>query len=235
MFDFDQPAILAGFLLGIASSVHCFGMCSGVAASLCMSAPSSTWSLRELAWNNVLINAGRITGYVVAGMAVGALGTSVFGVLDHSTANIVLRWAAAVSLGWIGLSMIGSAPVLAPLVRLSAAVNGKLAPMIGSYRSAASAGLFVSGCVWGFLPCAMVYAALFYAMLSASWLKGAAVMLGFGIGTLPPVLSAGLGLPWLRSRARSPLFQKLVGVALLTLAVVSTLPTATIAGWCMSG
>ncbi len=34
MFDFDQPLLVAGLLLGLSSSLHCFGMCSGIAASL---------------------------------------------------------------------------------------------------------------------------------------------------------------------------------------------------------
>lgn len=235
MFNFDQPVIVEGFLLGLASSIHCFGMCSGVAVSLCLAVPTKSEFLRGLIGGNLLINAGRITGYVVAGMAVGALGTGVFGVLDHSTANIVLRWAAAVALGWIGLSMIGVAPVPEPLVRLSGAVGARLSSITGRCGLSSSASLFVSGCVWGFFPCAMVYAALFYAMLTASWLNGAAVMIGFGFGTLPSVLIAGMGLPWLRSLVRSPLLQRLVGGVILLLGIVSTLPAVTIAAWCRAG
>ena len=65
--------------------------------------------------------------------------------------------------------------------------------------------------------------------------NGAAVMFGFGLGTLPPVLSAGIGVPWLRRRTRSPLLQKLLGVALIALGILGTIPAATIAGWCRAG
>jgi len=34
MFAFDQPLLVAGLLLGLSSSLHCFGMCSGIEASL---------------------------------------------------------------------------------------------------------------------------------------------------------------------------------------------------------
>jgi uncharacterized protein len=34
MFDVDQPLLVAGLLLGLSSSLHSFGMCSGIAASL---------------------------------------------------------------------------------------------------------------------------------------------------------------------------------------------------------
>ena len=232
MFDFDQPLLISGLLLGVASSLHCLGMCAGIAASLCMASAPSHGVRSRLVRDTALINAGRISGYVVAGMAVGALGASAFGMLDRSFAHLVLRWAAAVSLGWIGLSMIGFVPIPEPVFRIGAVVTsnlGRVGARLGSYPSA---GLFAAGCVWGFVPCAMVYAALFYAMLSGSWLNGGIVMLGFGIGTLPPLLGAGLGLPWLRSRASSPWLQRALGLAIMSIGIASAIPMATIAAWC---
>ncbi len=235
MFDFNQPLLIAGLLLGVASSLHCLGMCSGIAASLCMAAPKTGrpgWNLHR---TNLLINAGRITSYVLAGAAVGGLGTGIFGVLDRSVAHVVLRWAAAVSLGWIGLSMIGLVPLPTPLLRVATAVNRRLGSVSAGLRSHSSAGFFLAGGIWGCFPCAMVYGALFYAMLSGSWLNGALVMLGFGLGTLPPVLAAGLGLPWLRVHWQAPWLQKAVGVAIIVLGIVSTLPPEVMPEWCRIG
>jgi hypothetical protein len=48
------------------------------------------------------------------------------------------------------------------------------------------------GALWGWLPCGMVYSVLLTAMLSGSAADGAAVMLAFGLGTLP--MLTGLGL-----------------------------------------
>lgn len=234
MFDFDQPLLVAGLLLGVASSLHCLGMCAGIAASLCMASAPSQGGRSHLLLDTILINAGRITGYMAAGMAVGALGTSVFGVLDRSIAHLVLRWAAAVSLGWIGLSMIGFVPIPEPMFRIGAAVSGGIGRLTGSLGSLSWAGRFAAGCAWGFVPCAMVYAALFYAMLSGSWLNGGVVMLGFGLGTLPPIAAAGMGLPWLRSHTRSPWLQRALGVVIVSVGIASAIPTATIAAWCRS-
>ncbi len=235
MFDFNQPLLVAGLLLGLASSLHCLGMCSGIVASLSMASSAPGKSLRDLYWTNLLINSGRVTGYVVAGVAVGGLGTSIFGVLDRSIAHIVLRWGAAVSLGWIGMSMLGFVPMPTALLHVGAFVSRGLGRITSIFRSHSWAGSFIAGCVWGFLPCAMVYAALFYAMLSGSWLNGAIVMFGFGLGTFLPMMGAGLGVPWLRSRAGSPWLQKAVGLAIVTLGIVSTLPVAAIAEFCGVG
>lgn len=232
MFDFDQPLLIAGLLLGVASSLHCLGMCAGIAASLCMTSASPHGGKSHLVRDTILINGGRISGYVLAGMAVGALGTAAFGVLDRSLAHLVLRWAAAVSLGCIGLSMIGFVPIPEPVLRIGATISIGLGRMSSRLAPLPSAGLFAAGCIWGFVPCAMVYAALFYAMLSGSWLNGAIVMLGFGLGTLPPLLGAGLGLPWLRARTRSPWPQRALGLVIASVGIASAIPTATIAGWC---
>jgi sulfite exporter TauE/SafE len=51
---------------------------------------------------------------------------------------------------------------------------------------------FALGALWGWLPCGMVYSVLATALLSGSAADGAAVMLAFGLGTLP--MLTGLGL-----------------------------------------
>jgi hypothetical protein len=236
-FDFGQPLLIAGVLLGLASSMHCLGMCSGIATSLNLLAQSASgsWSRNPYA-RNLLINAGRITGYVVAGAVVGGLGASVFGALDRSLANIVLRWAAAVSLGWIGLSMLGFAPLPSALYRLGGVVSDGLGKAASLVWLPPALALFLAGCVWGFFPCAMVYAALFYAMLSGTWFNGIVVMFGFGLGTLLPVMAAGLGLPLLREKVQSARLRTMIGVAIVLLGIVSVIvPTATLAELCGLG
>jgi sulfite exporter TauE/SafE len=48
------------------------------------------------------------------------------------------------------------------------------------------------GAVWGWLPCGMVYSVLLTAMLSGDAVSGAKVMLVFGLGTLPMLLTLGV-------------------------------------------
>jgi hypothetical protein len=160
----------------------------------------------------------------------------VFGALDHASVHIVLRWAAAASLGWIGMSIVGLVPLPTLLYRMGMILSNAVSAATRTLRLPPAAGLVAAGCVWGLFPCAMVHAALFYAMLSGSWLNGAAVMLGFGIGTLPSVMAAGLGLPILRQKSGSPALRTTVGLAVILLGVVSVLtPAAMFAEWCRAG
>lgn len=51
---------------------------------------------------------------------------------------------------------------------------------------------FFLGAVWGWLPCGLVYTALVFSASQANMLAAAIVMLAFGLGTLPAVISGGL-------------------------------------------
>lgn len=121
---------------------------------------------------------GRVAAYITAGAFLGALGSEFYGAFNHTEAHAVMRWAAAVSLGWIGLSMVGLAPSLSLLDRFTAPIARLLMRPAGPASRGVLAGPIVSGMVWGFLPCGMVYGALFYAMLAGSGPGGALVMTG---------------------------------------------------------
>ena len=61
-------------------------------------------------------------------------------------------------------------------------------------------------------------------------------MLGFGLGTLLPLVGASLGIPLLRRRAVSVWLRTTVGLAIMMIGVVSVIISpATIADWCRFG
>ena len=178
---------LGGLLLGYASSLHCAGMCGGIAAGVLFAfdgrnAPESGGQHRRATRRARILltsQAGRILAYIAAGTVVGMAGSRFYGAFDQAAAHQVMRWAAAVALAWIGLSMTGLAPPLSvldkvtgPIVRLATAPS-RLAT-VGGYG-----GPLIAGFAWGFLPCGMVFGALFYAMLTGSGAGGAMVMTGF--------------------------------------------------------
>jgi hypothetical protein len=211
-----------GLLLGLASSLHCAGMCGPIASSLMFGfGPGQTRALAAA-------QAGRVLVYVTAGALAGSAGGLALGAAPHPAAFLAMRVAAALSLAWIGFSLVGLAPSLAGVDRLTAPV----ARAVSGFR--APGGALAAGMVWGFLPCGMVYGALFYAGLSGGTLNGALVMAGFGLGTLPAVTAVALGLGRFRALAHRPGARVTVGLGLMAIAAASlALPAATAAIFCL--
>ena len=229
----DGLTFLGGLLLGLASALHCVGMCGAIASSL-MFAFSPGGAAADRGRALMAAQAGRVLVYVAAGTAVGAVGSSIYGAFDHAGAHLFLRWAAAVALGWVGLSVAGFAPSLAAFDRLAAPIAGSLRFSPAGHLTS-DAGAFASGLMWGFLPCGMVYGALFYAMLSGTALHGGAVMAGFGLGTLPSVTAAALGVSSFHRLARTPNARVAVGLGIMVLAAASVAVPALASGaFCFS-
>ncbi|QFR33456.1 sulfite exporter TauE/SafE family protein [Ancylobacter sp. TS-1] len=215
-------SFIGGLLLGLASSLHCAGMCGGIASGLLMAFDPGQGRAARL---RVLLSSqlGRIASYVAAGGFLGYVGSGFYGAFDQAGAHLVLRWAAAVALGWIGLSMIGVAPALTFVDRLTGPLTRLMRPPGRLARTGGHAGPFLAGTAWGLLPCGMVYGALFYAMLAGSGGGGAVVMAGFGLGTLPSVMATAFGVTALRRAAFAPRIRVAAGLALILVATASAL------------
>lgn len=206
-----QLPVYAGLLMGLASSLHCAGMCGSIASAIVFTlSPGDDAAAR--ARTLLLTQGGRIIAYAAAGGVLGAFGSGLAGLFDQAAAFRVLRWAAALALGWIGLSTAGLLPSLTMLDRLAAPIGRRIAalPRAGSGPSGWPA--LTTGVIWGFMPCAMVYGALFTALLTGSGPGGAALMFGFGLGTLPAVAGSAFALTSLRPMTRSRLMRIAVGL-----------------------
>jgi len=209
-------SLAGGAALGLASSLHCIGMCGGISVLFGHSGQcgGSASALREQG----LLHGGRIASYATLGMLAGTVGSTALGGLDAAMGHQLLRWAAAVSLGWIGLATAGLAP--APAFLVHAAMPGRAAMRL-MLQVPPAARRIAGGLAWGLLPCGMVYGALLFAMFAGSALGGALVMLGFGLGTLPALLAANLGFGRMRAALRARGAQRWLGAAMATLGVLS--------------
>jgi len=212
-----QLNFAGGLMAGFASSLHCVGMCGGLASGLMfsLSAQNGTAARAQaLAWAQL----GRVLAYLVAGLAVGAVGSSVFIALDREIAHLALRWAGGAMLVYIGMSVAGWAPGLAGLDRLAAGFAGRAQRALSISGPAAP---LAAGFAWGAMPCGMVYAALLYAMMTGSAQGGALVMAGFGLGTLPAVTAAAFGAHALLGAARSGRTRIAVALTIIVLGFAS--------------
>ena len=196
--------LLAMLAAGLASSLHCAGMCGGIVAAFGMrrviplrvaDSPPQNDLARQLAFN-----AGRIASYAAGGAAAGFAG----GVAGYASgvlpAQGAVYLAASVVLVLFGLQLAGAGRLLARLEPIGAPLWRWLQPHAARLLAArALPQAFAAGLAWGWLPCGMVYAALAAAAFAGGPGGGAVAMLAFGLGTTPALLAAGLGAARLRA------------------------------------
>lgn len=195
----------ASFLLGLASGVHCIGMCGGIVAAF-----SSQGAVRPVHGPHArprgaslpmlaLFNTGRVGAYALAGAVAGALGSAggyAASVAGVQTAFYVL---ANLMLVLIGLHLAGISPLLARLEALGGPLWRRIQPHAARFLPANTpVRALVAGSLWGWLPCGLVYGMLATAVATGSIAGGALTMLAFGLGTVPNMMLAGLALARLR-------------------------------------
>jgi sulfite exporter TauE/SafE len=202
------------FMVGLFGSVHCAGMCGGIVGAFSVvprrafpvavvalrSAPSDALA-RVLAYNS-----GRITSYATAGALAGGLAAGARSLSGLAVIETVGYWLANLLLAVLGLYLMDAWRGLAHLEQLGQRAWRRIEPLTALLLPLDSPlKLVAMGAVWGWLPCGMVYSVLLTAMLSGSALTGAAVMLAFGLGTLPMLVTIGmLGAPlrsWIQRRS----------------------------------
>jgi sulfite exporter TauE/SafE len=217
MPELDTALLLAAWLTGLAGSGgHCLGMCGGIVGALGVGQRPGLCGFAVL----LAAHLGRIFSYSAAGALAGLLGAAAVTTLFGAHGLVVLRIAAAVLIGAIGVQLLLGRALLAPLERAGAVVWRRLAPLLKPLlppRDPLRA--LAVGALWGWLPCGLVYAQLSVAATAGGALQGGLVMALFGLGTSVGLtaLSAllqSLGLARLPRQASGALLV-LFGLALL--------------------
>lgn len=168
------------FMLGLAGSLHCAGMCGPLALAL----PHPGRGMAGFVGGRLLYQVGRVTTYIGMGL--------VFGLVGRSLALAgVQRWVsiAAGLLILSGLLVAGWSGVAAPLTSWVNRVKGILGVLL---KRRTMGSLALLGLVNGLLPCGLVYAACAGAAATGDAWGGMAYMAVFGLGTVPMMLGLGL-------------------------------------------
>ena len=184
----------AAFAMGAMGSTHCVAMCGPLSTvlgnkrrlPLAPEQKSSDWVSRAA------VQAGRITTYGVLGIAGGALGTQAKNLPGLASVHLATRIVAAMLLVATGLYVGGLFRRFSVLERVVAPLHRAVSRMQKRARLPGVVGRYAAGLTWGLLPCGLVLGAVGLAVVSASALAGAGVMIAFGLGTLPALLAVDL-------------------------------------------
>ncbi|MGB1238253.1 MAG: sulfite exporter TauE/SafE family protein [Pseudomonadales bacterium] len=207
----DSLSLTSAFLLGILGSAHCMGMCGGIASSVAMTDDNRT--LKLLGYN-----LGRISSYAIAGAIIGALDV----LIRYGDFAVYLRLFAAfmlIAMGlyiaqwWKGLVLVER--LGHKLWRYISPAAGKLLPVTNLPRALAL------GFFWGWLPCGLVYSTLIWSAAANSSEQSALLMLFFGLGTLPSMMTTSLLAQQLRALLSKKLSQSIAGIAIIAMGLYS--------------
>ncbi|MDR2011675.1 MAG: sulfite exporter TauE/SafE family protein [Rhodanobacter sp.] len=209
----------SAFVFGLVASGHCLAMCGGITGALAMA--TQTNSAGRARWPLLLgYQAGRIVSYGLAGIVLGTAGATILHFLDQQQTRIALRWMSACVFALVGISLLrrrgGPGTWLARTLWPSLAQYGR---RFFPVRHLAQA--FAIGAIWGWMPCGLVYSVLFIAWLEMDPWHSAAVMLMFGLGTVPAVLAGAVGAIKLRTLLAHAGLRYALAVLLLVFAVLT--------------
>jgi uncharacterized protein len=205
--------LVSAWLVGALGGVHCLAMCGGLVGAIGARDATQIRTLhpaRALALHHAAYHGGRIATYALLGTAFGAAGGATLGVVDLLPVQRAIYVAANVFLLMLGASLAFQTPLVPSLQRLGASAFAPvLRAMQPVVRRSDASGRVAMGFVWGLMPCALIYSVLPLALVSGGAWQGGAVMLAFGLGTLPNLLASGV----LLARARQFMSGRLMRTA----------------------
>ncbi|MGC3963720.1 MAG: sulfite exporter TauE/SafE family protein [Rhodocyclaceae bacterium] len=208
-----ETGYIAVFLIGLLGGAHCIGMCGGVVGALTVGAPghgTRKWPL------HLAYNLGRVTSYAAIGAAVGAIGSATLLFNRWLPVQMTLYVLANLMLVGLGLYLTGVTRVLAPIERAGHRLWSRVQPISRRFLPARSwRHALPLGLLWGFLPCGLTYSILSTALVSGSALRGGALMLAFGLGTLPNLFLAGVLLARFRDLTRRAAVRLFAGAVVI--------------------
>ena len=190
----DTRLSYAGLLMaGFLTSFHCIGMCGAINLSVSKNGRKS-----------LLYNGGRIFCYTATGLFAGLFGKTVS--VNQTLLGVIIVLLSFFMI-FLGLSMAGLF-----------SVNFKHFTLPSKIKTSS---VFLTGLLNGFMPCTPLITMQVYAVSTANPIKGAFVMLTFGLGTLPLML--GFAVIQNILAGKKDFLQKLLAAFILLLGIAMLL------------
>ena len=179
-----MTTILTSFILGLAVSLHCAGMCGPL-----MCAKFSNGN-KFVASHFTALQLGRLTTYACLGVLV-ALSSQMISFGAYQGRISLITGLLILSIYFAPKKIKRQVSAKLPKSPWSAKLRQGFAKLMGSQTLGGNYGL---GILNGLLPCGVVYVALGATLAADSALHGALMMVAFGLGNVPVLMmSAGAG------------------------------------------
>ncbi|MFS4491285.1 sulfite exporter TauE/SafE family protein [Maribacter sp. 2308TA10-17] len=174
--------LLSALILGLMGSLHCVGMCGPIAFMLPVDRTNSYKKFGQV----FLYHFGRLLAYGLIGLVFGLLGKGlyVFGMQQKLSIAIGILMIVLVLIPYKTFSKYNLSK---PLYKVISGVKNRLGQELKKKRPDT---FLTIGFLNGFLPCGLVYMALFGAVAMGNAAEGSLYMILFGLGTVPLMTTA---------------------------------------------
>lgn len=182
--------LLIMFMMGLAGSVHCAGMCGPI----CISLTAVSKSPFEKAISILIYHSGRTLSYVMLGLIIFLIGqqsgiNQFQNILSILTGALILLFLFLQHYWNIIESALSKIFVYKKVIRELGTVLMKPGLL----------NRFLSGVLNGLLPCGLVYIALLNSFRQQEWLGSVLSVMAFGLGTFPVMIMISWGAGWLKN------------------------------------
>lgn len=174
--------LISAFVLGLLGSFHCVGMCGPIAFMLPVDRTNSYKKTLQIA----IYHFGRLLSYSIIGLIFGLVGKGlyIFGLQQQLSIVIGVLMIVVVLIPYKTFNKYNFSK---PLFKLISRVKSALGEAL---KKKTSDTFLTIGFLNGFLPCGLVYMALFAAIATGNTYQGSLYMLFFGLGTIPLMTTA---------------------------------------------
>ncbi len=169
--------LYTAFIFGLISSFHCIGMCGPIAMMLPVDRNNPAKKISQILTYHI----GRLSAYATIGFVFGLLGKGFF------MAGLQQKLSVFIGIAMILVVLIPENEFARynfskPIFKLISKIKSTLG---SQFKNKSYKSLYTIGFLNGFLPCGMVYVALFGAIALQSESLGILYMILFGLGTVP--------------------------------------------------
>ncbi|MBU2951370.1 sulfite exporter TauE/SafE family protein [Tamlana agarivorans] len=202
--------LVSAFILGLLGSFHCVGMCGPIAFMLPVDRSNQVKKVSQI----FVYHLGRLLAYSIIGLVFGFIGKQLYLFGFQQQLSIIIG-VLMILVVLIPQKTFNKYNFSKPIYK----VISKVKSALGKALKKKTFDTFLTiGFLNGFLPCGLVYMAVFAAIGSGNTYSGSLYMAVFGLGTIPLMTTAIYFSQFLKGAARQriqnliPVFIVIIGI-----------------------
>ena len=172
--------LVLAFTLGLFGSLHCVGMCGPIVLLIPLQRQRKGFRYLQLGAYFI----GKTLAYALMGLLFGLVGEGIF-IAEYQQEFSIFAGLLMIFMGLFSLLHLRVKGLGNPLLKGFSLLKNALGKQLSKKTLTSSLSI---GFLNGFLPCGLVYTALFGALAMGNWWGSMTYMTVFGVGTIPLML-----------------------------------------------